>query len=46
MPLFQIDGKNLKPIREKAIDLERDLQSITEDNLEQLFGLKFVATHV
>lgn len=44
MPLFQIDGKNLKPIREKAIDLERDLQSITEINLEQLFGLKFVAS--
>ncbi len=44
MPLFQIDGKNLKPIREKAIDLERDLQGITETNLEQLFGLKFVVS--
>jgi predicted transport protein len=44
MPLFQIDGKNLKQIREKAIDLERDLQRITEANLDQLFGLKFVAS--
>lgn len=44
MPIYKIEDKILKPIREKAIDLERDLQRLTEQNIEQVFDLKFVAT--
>lgn len=42
MPLFRIDGKKLKSIKEKSFSLEKDLQKITEDNLDILFGLEFV----
>ncbi len=44
MPIFKIEDKILKPVREKAIDLERDLQRLTEENLERVCGLRFVAT--
>lgn len=36
------DGK-LKPSQEKNFDLEKDLQKLTEENLETIFGLKFVS---
>lgn len=44
MPIFQINQNNLLPIKEKKIDLERDLQKITENNLEIIFGLKFISS--
>lgn len=44
MPLFQINNKELKPIRKHDFKYEKDLQKLTEDNLETLFNLKFVAT--
>lgn len=45
MAIFRIENSTiLKSVREKQIDLERDLQRLTEQNLEQVFGLKFIAT--
>ncbi|MFZ5365569.1 MAG: hypothetical protein ACOZBH_05260 [Patescibacteria group bacterium] len=44
MPIFKIQGKQLLPIKESKIDLEKDLQKITEENLEAVFGLKFVSS--
>lgn len=44
MSIFKIEGTALKPIREKTISLERDLQRLSEANLEQVFGLTFVAS--
>lgn len=44
MALFTISGKTLKPINEKKIELEKHLQTLTEQNLEQVFGLQFVST--
>ncbi|MDI6689694.1 MAG: hypothetical protein QME54_04665 [Actinomycetota bacterium] len=44
MPLYKIDGKRLKLIKEKSFSLEKDLQKLTEENLETLFGLEFVQT--
>lgn len=44
MQLFRFKQGKFSPIREKKFDLERDLQKVTEDNLEQIFGLEFVAT--
>lgn len=44
MPLFKIDKKNLKQITEESFDLEKDIQKITEDNLEKVFGHRFVST--
>lgn len=44
MPLFSVLGSKLQRIAEQKIDLEKFIQKITEDNLEQIFGLKFVST--
>jgi predicted transport protein len=43
MPIFKIKNSKLEPIKEKSISLEKDIQKITEENLELLFGLKFVS---
>lgn len=43
MPIFQTQNKKLVPIREKKIDLERDIQKLTEENLRTVFGLTFVS---
>lgn len=42
MPLFKISDKKLELISESPFKLERDLQNIVENNLELIFGLKFV----
>lgn len=44
MALFTITGQSLKPINEKKIELERHLQTLTENNLNQVFGLQFICT--
>ncbi len=44
MPLFNISGKNLKPIKEQKIDLEKDIQELTENNLKEIFGFEFIST--
>lgn len=42
MPLYKITDKKLEPVSELPYKLERDLQNVTEANLELIFGLKFV----
>lgn len=44
MPIFKIEKSKLKPINEKKIDLEKDIQKITEENIETIFDLKFVSS--
>ena len=44
MSLYNINNSKLEPIRKVEFKFERDLQKLTEDNLEELFGLKFVAS--
>lgn len=44
MPLYQIDANNLKPIKKTEFKYERDLQKLTENNMEEVFNLKFVAS--
>jgi len=43
MPIFKINNKKLEPISEKKIDLELYIQKLTEQNLEAVFGLKFIS---
>lgn len=42
MTLFGLKGKNLKEIKHTPFKLEKDIQSLTENNLESIFGLEFV----
>lgn len=44
MPLFRISGRSLNPIKLLSFGREKDIQSITERNLEVIFGLKFVCS--
>ena len=44
MPVFKIEKDNLKSIKEKPIRLEREIQDLTEKNLETVFGYKFVCS--
>jgi len=46
MPIFSIKGSNLQAIPEKKIDLERNVQKLTEENLQTIFGLKFISGSV
>ena len=44
MQLYKQRDKNLSKIKEKDIELERNLQELVENNLKQIFGLKFIST--
>jgi predicted transport protein len=44
MSLFHINEGDLSPIKEKSVDLEKDIQKLTEENLEAVFGLKFISS--
>lgn len=43
MPIYSIHKHAVRPIPEKKFDLERDIQKLTESNLEMIFGLTFVS---
>ena len=44
MSLYQIKNNKLKPIKKVIFKYEKDLQKLTEQNLETLFNLEFVET--
>jgi predicted transport protein len=44
VPIYNLKGKKLIPIREKRIDLEKTVQGIVELNLTEVFGLTFVSS--
>jgi predicted transport protein len=46
MPLFTINQTKLTPIKEINIGLEKNIQSLVEANLEQVFGLEFVCSEL
>lgn len=43
MAIYSRTGGKLTPVQEKKFDLEKDIQRLTEENLDILFGLKFVS---
>lgn len=42
MPIYKIDKEKLTALSSKKFDLEKDIQNLTEKNLEEVFGLKFI----
>ena len=44
MSIYNIDGEKLTPIKQIKFKNEKEIQNFTENNLEELFNLKFVAT--
>ncbi len=44
MPIFKLTKQKFFPIKELRIDLEKDLQKLVEENLDEIFGLKFICS--
>ena len=44
MPIFNISENKLIPVEQKNFSLEKELQSLIENNLEEVFNCRFVAT--
>ena len=42
MALYNLQNKKLQIIKEESFKLEKDIQGITEDNLDYIFGLKLI----
>jgi len=42
MKLFKSNNEKLGKLKENKFKLERDMQKVTEDNLNNVFGLKFI----
>ena len=46
MALFKIQKNKLENIKEVSFNLEKDMQTLTEDNLEEIFDLEFVKSEL
>ncbi|MBT4540807.1 DUF91 domain-containing protein [Candidatus Woesearchaeota archaeon] len=44
MAIFKISNTKLSVIEEESIKLEKDLQKLTEENLDVIFGFKFISS--
>ena len=44
MALFKITNKKLIPIDKTNFDLEKDIQKLTENNLDTILNLEFVCS--
>ena len=44
MPIFEISKNTLHPVEQKNFSLEKELQSLIEDNIETVFNCRFVAS--
>ncbi|MBU2509738.1 hypothetical protein KJ966_00295 [bacterium] len=44
MPLFKIEKQKILPIKSLAFSKEKEIQELTENNIEAIFGLQFVST--
>ena len=44
MALYKINKNKVQSVKEQKFKLEKDIQTFVENNLEELFGLQFVAT--
>ena len=44
MDLYKIKNNKLEEINKESFNLEKDIQSLVENNLETLFNLEFIST--
>lgn len=44
MQLYNLQSKKLELVKEKKFGLEKEMQSLTEKNIEKVFGLEFINT--
>jgi len=46
MALYHFTNQKLSIIKEDYFKLEKDIQAVTEKNLEYVFGLKFIKSRI
>ncbi len=46
MSLYKLEKQKLALIKEKKIDLEKNIQGVVENNLEEIFGWQFVCSEL
>jgi predicted transport protein/RecB family endonuclease NucS len=46
MKLYQMKGEKLTPIRSESFRLEKEIQKLVENNVEEIFGLEFVKSEM
>lgn len=44
MDVYKLKGTSLRQVEPESFPLERDIQNLVEGNIEEIFGLQFVAT--
>jgi RecB family endonuclease NucS len=44
MPIFQIYNNKIKQLKTTNFKNEKELQTLIENNLEEIFGIKFIAS--
>lgn len=44
--IYQIKGNKISPIRSESFKLEKEIQNLIENNVEELFGLEFVKSEL
>ena len=44
MPIFKFDDGSIKQLKVNNFKNEKELQNLVEDNLEEIFGIKFIKT--
>ena len=42
--VFRIEGQKVKSVEAKTMTLEKSLQTLIESNLDEMLGIRFVAT--
>lgn len=46
MPIFHIESNKTKQLKSINFKNEKELQNLIEDNLEEIFGVKFITTEL
>jgi len=44
MPIFKVENKKVRQVKTTQFRNEKELQSLIENNLEEIFGIKFIET--
>jgi RecB family endonuclease NucS len=44
MPIFKIDNNKTEQLKTSAFKNERELQNLIENNLEEIFGIRFITS--
>jgi len=44
MPIFKKENRTVKQLKTSNFENEKELQNLVENNLEEIFGIRFIET--